>query len=284
MTKIEQFESVFKAAVRTPYEFALPNINHIMLATDLPAHEVADFQAEVKNFLSILGPEIQWQVLSADDFTSVQDLLDQAKQHNPDLICTYRHLHNEGWKWPYGLGTHVISLIQTPDIPVLILPHPKSEAGHAHILENTNSITVITDHLTGNHALVNFAIKFTESGGSLFLTHVEDSANFERYIDIISKIPGLDTEIARNEIYARLLKEPHDYVLSCSKELQDRELSIKIEEVVKMGHRLTEYKRLIEDHEVDLLVMNAKEDDQIAIHGLAYPLLVELRSIPVLVI
>ena len=284
MTKIEQFESVFKSAVRTPYEFSMPEINKILLITDLIDDELIQYEVKIKQYLSVLGSDAQWQTISARDFESVQELLDLEKSHAPDLICTYRHLHNEGWKWPYGLGTHVVSLIHTSDIPVLLLPHPQASDVDEHAVENTNSITVITDHLTGNHKLVNYAVKFTEHGGSLFLTHVEDSANFDRFIDIISKIPGLDSDLAREEIHARLLKEPHDYVVSCAQEINERELKIEIEEVVKMGHRLTEYKKLIEDHEVDLLVMNAKEDDQIAIHGLAYPLLVELRSIPVLVI
>ena len=35
---------------------------------------------------------------------------------------------------------------------------------------------------------------------------------------------------------------------------------------------------------VDLLVMNTKDEDQLAMHGLAYPLAVELRQIPLLML
>ena len=41
---------------------------------------------------------------------------------------------------------------------------------------------------------------------------------------------------------------------------------------------------MIEDDHVDLLVMHAKEDDQMAMHGMAHPLAVELRSIPLLLL
>ena len=51
-----------------------------------------------------------------------------------------------------------------------------------------------------------------------------------------------------------------------------------------MGHRLSEYKRLIGEHEVDLLVMNTKDAEQHAMHGMAYPLAVELRDIPLLML
>ena len=42
--------------------------------------------------------------------------------------------------------------------------------------------------------------------------------------------------------------------------------------------------RLIEEHEVDLLVMNTKDEDQLAMHGLAYSLAIELRAIPLLML
>jgi len=54
--------------------------------------------------------------------------------------------------------------------------------------------------------------------------------------------------------------------------------------IITTGHHLAEYKRLVEEHRVDLLVMNTRDDDQMAMHGLAYPLAVELRSIPLLLL
>jgi hypothetical protein len=41
---------------------------------------------------------------------------------------------------------------------------------------------------------------------------------------------------------------------------------------------------LIEQHEVDLLVLNTKDDDQFAMHGISYALAVELRQIPLLML
>jgi hypothetical protein len=51
-----------------------------------------------------------------------------------------------------------------------------------------------------------------------------------------------------------------------------------------MGHRIAEYRRLITEHEVDLLVMNTRDDDQLAMHGLAYPLAIGLRETPLLLL
>ncbi len=51
-----------------------------------------------------------------------------------------------------------------------------------------------------------------------------------------------------------------------------------------MGDRVEEYRRLVEDHRVDLLVLNTLDGDQLAMHGQAYPLAVELRGIPLLML
>ncbi len=51
-----------------------------------------------------------------------------------------------------------------------------------------------------------------------------------------------------------------------------------------MGHHVTQYLELVESHEIDLLVLNTKDEDHSAMHGLAYPLAVELRDTPLLML
>ena len=51
-----------------------------------------------------------------------------------------------------------------------------------------------------------------------------------------------------------------------------------------LGHHVADVTRLIEEHQVDLLVLNTKDEDQAAMHGLAYSLAVELRKIPLLML
>jgi hypothetical protein len=142
----------------------------------------------------------------------------------------------------------------------------------------------ITDHLTGDNHLVSFAARLTSRDGDLFLTHVEDQRVFERYIEVIGKISAIDTETARDAILAQLLEEPHDYVRSCSEVLALAGLPITVHEVVALGHFLRDYERLIEEHRVDLLVMNTKQEDQLAMHGVAYPLSIEMRDTPILML
>ena len=61
-------------------------------------------------------------------------------------------------------------------------------------------------------------------------------------------------------------------------------MKVDIKSIVTLGHRLKEYRTLIEQHEVDLLVFDTKDEDQLAMHGLSYPLAVELRQIPLLML
>ena len=45
-----------------------------------------------------------------------------------------------------------------------------------------------------------------------------------------------------------------------------------------MGRRVDEYGDIVVKREIDLLVLHTKDDDQLAMHGAAYALAVELSS------
>ena len=113
---------------------------------------------------------------------------------------------------------------------------------------------------------------------------MEDEATFQRYTEVISKIPSIETEAARASIMKQLLEEPQHYIRSCSAVLSEAGLPIEVKEIVTLGHSLRDYQRLIDQHHIDLLVVNTKQDDQLAMHGLAYPLCVELRDTPILML
>ena len=80
------------------------------------------------------------------------------------------------------------------------------------------------------------------------------------------------------------MKEPRDYIHSCQAVLANNGLKIQVEPILEMGHFLQQYKHLIQSNEIDLLVLNTKDDDQMAMHGLAHPLVVEMRHIPMLLL
>jgi hypothetical protein len=175
-------------------------------------------------------------------------------------------------------------LTQATTTPVLVIPHPERPEFQQLAGRRPRSVMAMTDHLTGDHRLVNYAAHVTHPGGRLLLGHVEDDAIFERYMEAISKISTINTDVARKEIKARLLKDPEDYVDSCREGLARVWPELTVEAMVTSGHHIRAYRHLVEEHKVDLLVMNTKDEDQLAMHGLAYSLAIELRAIPLLLL
>jgi len=142
----------------------------------------------------------------------------------------------------------------------------------------------VTTHMAGDNSLVNNAAGFTNDDGTLWLAHVEDERGFGRFIDAISKIDAIDTDTARERIAAQMLKEPGDYIRSCREVIVTHRPTVRVQKIVTAGSRLTEFRRLIDRYSIDLLVMHTKDEDQSAMHGLAYPLAVELRETPLLLL
>ena len=289
MSQIDQFESVFKAAAKPVFEVASVSVRTLLVVTDLDSRSAQAFAERLRSFLRVLeagddvAAAVDWQVIDGSQFGSVGDLLALVEQHAPDLICTYRNLHSNAWQWPYTLGDHLEVLTQTVAVPVLVVPRPDAD-GFQRATEGTGRVMAITDHLAGEQRLVNWAIRFTAPQGCLYLTHVEDHRAFDRYIDVISKLPGIDTDMARAAISKRLLKEPRDYIRSTREALQHRGSTMRVEEIVTLGRHLEQYRHLVSHHAIDLLVFSTKDQDQLAMHGLAYPLAVELRGTALLML
>ncbi len=286
MTRVDQFESVFLSAARTVFEPQPVEIDSVLVVCDGEGSAAEEFAVRSRSFLGILDQRenLGWVTVPGSEFRTVPDLLDRVETERPGLICTHRHLHSESWRWPYTLGEYVDVLTQATTTPVLVIPHPERPEFQELAGRRPRSVMAMTDHLTGDHRLVNYAAHFTEVGGRLLLGHVEDDAIFERYMEAISKIPTINTDSAREQIQARLLRDPENYIESCRKGLAHSAPDLTVEAMVTSGHHIRAYRRLIDEHEVDLLVMNTKDEDQLAMHGLAYPLAIELRAIPLLML
>lgn len=286
MPGIDQFESVFRSAAKPIFERKEIAFASVLVVTDKDRDGTVAIGERVRAFLgAVTGSDgIEWAGLSKGDFSGIKDLLDQVGERRPDLIVTYRHLHSDGWRWPFSLGEHLDVLTQSAPVPVLVLPHPDAGREAAHALENTDVVMALTDHLAGDAWLVSYAVAMTQKGGKVVLAHVEDGAVFDRYIETIGKIPSINTEEAREMLLEQLLREPRDYIASCAEVLTNAGSLVTVESVVRVGHRLSEYASLVTEHEVDLLVINTKDHEQLAMHGLAYAVAVEVRQIPVLML
>ncbi|MEM8944226.1 MAG: hypothetical protein AAGD11_03510 [Planctomycetota bacterium] len=285
MTNLDQFESEFRSATRTLYEYQPIGLTHGLLITDLPEAD-PQLEADLSRFLGVGrdGKPIELEHIAIDATCNVRELLAIVEEKKAELLVTYRNLHSDAWSWPHSLGDAVDVLTQITEVPVLLVPNPKEDQDYSNQLQNTDVVMAITDHLAGDHKLVNYAVALTQPGGKVILSHVEDDETLRRTVEAISKIPAIDTETVADELPRQLLKDPLDYAESCKKILHETDVDITIEHSVTLGHRLRDHLQLIERHQVDLLVLNTKDDDQLAMHGLAYPLAVELRKTPLLML
>ncbi len=286
MANVDQFESIFRSSIKERLEYHHIPLNSILLITDLEENEAKIFQKSVQKFLSVLGDasERDCFLIYGHEFKTTEDLLKLVDGYELDMICSYRNLHSNAWQFPHSLGAHLDVLIQQTDIPVLVLPHPKAHYIADHAMHDTMEVMVVTDLVAINHELINYAVRLTQPQGTLFLSHVENKYIFERYIDAIGKIDSIDTNAARTRLSEQLLKEPEDYFLTCKEILQEHGISLDVRSMVRFGDGLQEYRRQIESQKLDLLVMHAKDENQQAMNSVSYPLAVELRQIPLLVV
>ncbi len=287
MTQIDEFESIFKAAAKPVFHVEPIAIHKVLLLTDTAASGRAEYLDRVRQFLAVLNEfehDVEISTMTLDEDHSVASLIEHLRQLEPDMICTYRNLCTPAIDFPYSLGVFIDVLTQATAIPILLMPRPELFEEDSHVLRNTDRVMAVTDHLAGDSYLVTYAALMTQDGGELTLAHVEDQKTFERYAEIISKLPEIDTETALPAIRDRLLKEPLDYIESCRQGIEQAGLPIQIKPLVTMGHYLSEYREVLRNNETDLLVMHTKDDDQLAMKGMAYALSVEIRDVPLLLI
>jgi len=281
MPQFDQFASRFKAAAKDRFVYRRIDIARAALVTDRVGDEADALLQQVRGFLSVLGDDTAWSVVDGAGCETATSMMDTLSETDAQLIVTYRNLHQSGGYRQYTLGKHVDVLTQVTPMPVLILPHPEVP-DFADRLRHTQVVMAMTDHLTGDDRLVNTALRLVQAGGRLMLTHVEDDRVFSRYLNVIEKIPSIDTDNARKQILRQIQKEPSEYIDSAIAAIADADLPVAVEKLVTHGRRLEEYRKLVEQRGVDLLVMHTKDEDQTAMHGMAYPLAIELRNTPLL--
>ncbi|MCO4769453.1 MAG: universal stress protein [Deltaproteobacteria bacterium] len=286
MSRIDQFESVFLSASKPQFAHAEVHLGRVLVLTDLDESEAAPYGARVRDFLSGLGQHgtLAWEVVTGARCASIGDMLSLVESWAPDLVCAYRNLHSSAWPWPHSLSDHIEVLTQVTDVPVLLLPRPAQEQGWVDATGAPFTVMALTDHLAGDQRLVHWAVEFAGAGGQLLLAHVEQERVFERYMDVISKLPRIPTDLAREDIARQLLKEPADWADGVTAALSNAKVPIEVRAVVQMGQRLPTFRSIVEEGKVDLLVMNTKDEGQLAMHGLSYQIAVEMRAIPVLML
>ena len=275
MDHIDEFESMFRRAERESFQHVTIPIESIVFITDQSPEESERRRQEVQNFLPMLQDVNSWREISGDQYSNVGELLTKLDEQQTDLVITYRHLQEQSLVPQHSLGVYLDVLSQVATIPVLVLP---GTSAHPEPLPDgfCDRVMVVADHISGDNALIHYGSRMCPDDGTLWLCHVEDDSVFERYMRVIERIPQIDSEQARRLIEATLLKEAQDFINTCIVELKEARPSITCENRVTRAHFLKQYTELIKAGEINLLVTNTRDDDQLAMHGLAYSLGVEL--------
>ena len=286
MLNVDEFESVFRAAAKERFRFAPPEVATLLVVTDLEGEDEEVFLDATRLLLEPLveGRDVAWEVRGAGAWEGVEGVLGLVDEVRPDLVVTYRNLRSDAWKYSYSLGVYLNALTRATPLPVFVTPHPRAFPALGWKESRTDSVMVINDALTGDDALVNWGCALTRSGGTLHLTHVEHDEIFARYIAAIAKVPEIDTETARERLMEQLLREPKDYIERAAAALAEAGVRVDVASHVFRGHRVSDYRLIAEQHDVDVLVFPSLEEDRLALHGIAYSLAVELVTTPLLMI
>ncbi|MCA9062597.1 MAG: hypothetical protein KDA96_06045 [Planctomycetaceae bacterium] len=280
---IDEFESIFRRAEKQAFEFAEIPIQSITLVTDGDEAAGAQTADAVRSFIQPFRNAEKWRIISGGEYSNVSGLLSLIDAEQTDLIVTSRHLHERELLPRHSLGIYLDELTQTTSIPVLVLPGVSSEPRPLSD-GDCNRVMVVADHISGDNRLINYGIRLCRDGGSLWLCHVEDDRVFQRYAAAIRRIPELDSDEAIHLLEKQLLSDAERFIDSCREIIEGCAANISVHSHVGRGHHLQDYRRLINVECVDLLVMNTKDDDQLAMNGRAYSMSVELTDVPMLLL
>ncbi len=280
---IDRFESIFRRTERERFTYVDIPIESIAIVTDQDAAAAEETKKVLLEVLPRLETVDSFRFITGDQYSQVSELRELVDQERTDLIVTYRHLHDSELVPEHSLGVYVDVLTQTTSIPVLVLPgtagQPKPIAGR-----DADRVMVVADHISGDARLINYGVRVCRSGGTIWFCHVEDDKTYSRYMHAIERIPEIDTTAARDLVKNQLLREATMYIDDCVTELKEKGPRISFQSVVRMGHHLRQYRELVEEHGIELLVINTKDDDQLAMHGMAYSLSVEMTEVPLLLL
>ena len=279
MSRVDDFESVFRSAIKERFRYAPPEVSSGLFLTD---GEAAAADSEIAGLSALFSPAgaVKWSCAGRPELESVGDVIDHVARHPADVLACRRHIFGAGRGLDHSLGSLVDTLTQELDTPVLLLPDPPRSVPKA----TAQRVLVVTDHLTGDDILVNWGAALCDDAGTLYLAHIEDSATFDHYTDIVGKLPRLGGEDTAERIREKLLALPEEYIQSTTNALAEAGVGEKVIPVVKMGHAVADYRAIVTEHDVDLIVINTKDEKQIAMHGMAYALAVEIRDRPLLLL
>jgi len=99
VSKVDQFESVFRAASKTPFEYRGVEVGSVLVVSDTPEDEAGQFGDSMRSFLSVLerGENVRWRVVHGGEYGSVPELLELVEQERPGHTLQATALVNEAY-------------------------------------------------------------------------------------------------------------------------------------------------------------------------------------------
>lgn len=285
MHTLDQYESVFRASDKARFEYEGIHLEKVLVITDGGTEDSRAMLARLEHFFRDVhkGDRLAFTLWDRSDYSGLRDLLKKVDGFAPDLVVTFRCLTEDEKNPPYSLGVYLDVLTQITDYPVLVMPDPEM-ADFEQATDHLAEVVVVTDHLQGDSALINWGARFVPKGGKLVLAHVEDDAVYARYMDAIGKVPEVPTDAAREHVMAQLLKEPADFIRDVQALFAAENVPIEVLPEVRQGHLVSDYQDVLDAHEGDLLVLHTKDENQRAMKGQAYAIAVEFRHVALLLL
>jgi hypothetical protein len=287
--RIDEFESQFIRSTREPFKFHSPEISTVAVVSDSPQSGAAQVLAASTSLLSdtpVLGKassKVSWQLIHGELYDSVRALLNIIEDVKPDVIFVERHLKTKIEDRVIGLSNYIDALTQSCITPLVILPECE-DSNMANVVRPAKEILVDSKQLVGNHNLINWALRFVVPDTKLFLSHIEDDRDFAHYINVISRIPELDTDLAEKAIRGTLLKIPEDFIDRVRSGVEKLSSDISVKGIIRLGHSIADHLDIIQKHKIDLLVVPGASQERRMLSETTYGLAMECREIPILVV
>lgn len=283
LKNFDEFSSIFRRSMVPQFQFDTWKVSSACLIVDQNSTNSQSVIERLKTFSPALAEAHEWKTIQVDKSSTVESVEQQLAASLPDLIVTWRHLCETQMHPHHSLGVYVDVLTQVVPRPILLLPGECSQ-GAEKLPPKCQNILIATDHAIQESRLIHQAVAMGGKEASIILGHVEDDLSYQRYLQAIERIPEINTEIAAEKLLSQLLHDADRFGVHVAEQLAEQYPDLTLKTETMLGHRVQTFRKLVESQQTDLLVMNTKDQDQLAMHGLAYSLSIELRDIAQLLV
>ncbi|MEM6726066.1 MAG: hypothetical protein AAF598_18635 [Bacteroidota bacterium] len=273
---LDHFESIFKRAIRHRFEFKAIQLKRILLLIDSNQEIPLKTHFETRIFPK-LESEFAIELMDVRAYPNWQSLEQAIHAERPNLIIAERLLKETDKSFEHSLGVYLEAITQRINIPLLVLP-----VDQTFELRPAGEILIGTGHQYIDDPLMHLGVFFAQQSAKLRIVHVEDIDTFNYYMDAIERIPAIHSSLVRTALMEGLKDRPRHYFEQVKTALQAAHHPTKVEIFSEAGRVIDVYRELINHHPIDLIIFEADDDSQLAMHSIGYSIAVEFQNIPVL--